>query len=63
MAQRLSLDVEVEIMGRRSVADRSVASAGAPVVPDSAFSIFFRFQVTDFDRLLSFFSLCHFIFS
>ena len=28
----------------------------------AALGIFFRFQVTDFDRLLAFFSLCHFIF-
>ena len=28
----------------------------------AAFGIFFRFQVPYFDRLLGFFSLCHFIF-
>ena len=28
----------------------------------TALGIFFRFQVSDFDRLLGFFSLCHFIF-
>jgi hypothetical protein len=28
----------------------------------AALGIFFRFQVTDFDRFLGFFSLCHFIF-
>ena len=28
----------------------------------TALGIFFRLQVTDFDRLLGFFSLCHFIF-
>ena len=28
----------------------------------TALRIFFRFQVTDFDRFLGFFSLCHFIF-
>ena len=27
-----------------------------------AFGVFFGFQVTDFDRFLGFFSLCHFIF-
>jgi len=26
-----------------------------------AFGVFFWFQVTDFDRFLGFFSLCHFI--
>ena len=33
-----------------------------PISDDSAFGIFFRFQVTDFDRFLGFFSLCHFMF-
>jgi hypothetical protein len=28
----------------------------------TALGVFFRFQVADFDRLLGFFSLCHFIF-
>ena len=28
----------------------------------SALGVFFRFQVSDFDRRLGFFSLCHFIF-
>ncbi len=28
----------------------------------AALGIFFRFQVSDFDRFLGFFSLCHFIF-
>jgi hypothetical protein len=27
-----------------------------------ALGVFFRFQVSDFDRRLGFFSLCHFIF-
>src|SRR6516225_2532449 len=29
----------------------------------TALGVFFRFQVTDFDLCLGFFSLCHFIFS
>jgi hypothetical protein len=29
---------------------------------DTALGVFFRFQVTDFDCLFGFFSLCHFIF-
>ena len=33
-----------------------------PITDDSAFGVFFWFQVTDFDRFLGFFSLCHFIF-
>jgi hypothetical protein len=33
-----------------------------PIHDDSAFGVFFWFQVTDFDRFLGFFSLCHFIF-
>ena len=32
-----------------------------PIKDDSAFGVFFWFQVTDFDRFLGFFSLCHFI--
>ena len=31
-------------------------------VTTAALGVFFRFQVSDFDRLLGFFSLCHFIF-
>jgi hypothetical protein len=38
------------------------ATARADVGCHTAFGIFFRLQVTDFDRLLGFFSLCHFIF-
>jgi len=34
----------------------------ADVAGHTALGIFFRLQVTDFDRLLGFFSLCHFIF-
>jgi hypothetical protein len=33
-----------------------VATSGA------AFGVFFGFQVTDLDRFLGFFSLCHFMF-
>lgn len=33
-----------------------------PIKDDSAFGVSFWFQVTDFDRFLGFFSLCHFIF-
>jgi hypothetical protein len=33
-----------------------------PTHDHPAFGVFFRFQVTDFDRFLGFFSLCHFIF-
>jgi len=33
-----------------------------PIKDDSAFGVFFWFQVTDFDRFLGFFSLCHLIF-
>ena len=33
-----------------------------PIHDNPAFGVFFRFQVTDFDRFLGFFSLCHFIF-
>jgi hypothetical protein len=45
----------------------TVAAAGTlcPVTLDAmalALGIFFRLQFTDFDRLLGFFSLCHFIF-
>lgn len=32
-----------------------------PIKDESAFGVFFWFQVTDFDRFLGFFSLCHFI--
>jgi hypothetical protein len=38
------------------------ATVRADVGCHTALSIFFRLQVTDFDRLLGFFSLCHFIF-
>lgn len=31
-------------------------------VGGAAFGVFFGFQVTDLDRFLGFFSLCHFIF-
>ena len=34
-----------------------------PIHHNAAFGVFFWFQVTDFDRFLSFFSLCHFIFA
>ena len=34
----------------------------ADVAGHTTLGIFFRLQVTDFDRLLGFFSLCHFIF-
>ena len=46
----------------------AVASAGAVAgvattnVESAAFSIFFRFQIRDFNFLLGFFSLCHFCF-
>ena len=33
-----------------------------PIKDDPALGVFFWFQVTDFDRFLNFFSLCHFIF-
>ena len=33
-----------------------------PISDDSAPGVFFRFQVSDFDRFLGFFSLYHFIF-
>ena len=33
-----------------------------PISDDSAPGVFFRFQVSDFDPRLGFFSLCHFIF-
>jgi len=33
-----------------------------PIRDDSAFGVFFWFQVKDFDSFLGFFSLCHFIF-
>ena len=32
-----------------------------PIHDDSALGVFFWFQVTDFDRFVGFFSLCHFI--
>ena len=35
---------------------------GTDVLDYSALGVFFRFQVSDFDRYLGFFSLCHFIF-
>jgi hypothetical protein len=35
---------------------------GTDVLDYPALGVFFRFQVSDFDRLLGFFSLCHFIF-
>ena len=44
-----------------SVPARRVATA-RPVENDPTFGVFFRFQVTDFDLRLGFFSLCHFIF-
>jgi hypothetical protein len=45
------------------VADLVLAVAKALVAADGpAFGVFFRFQVTDLDRFLGFFSLCHFIF-
>jgi len=63
VAQRLSLDVDIDVppAAQCSGADRCVATA-RPVDSDPALGVFFRFQVTDFDRLLRFFSLCHFIF-
>lgn len=36
---------------------------GTDVLDYSALGVFFRFQVSDFDRRFGFFSLCHFIFS
>ena len=44
----------------RRVSSHRVSSHRVEI--DSALGVFFRFQVTDFDRLLGFFSLCHFIF-
>ena len=35
---------------------------GTDVLDYPALGVFFRFQVSDFDRRLGFFSLCHFIF-
>ena len=35
---------------------------GADVLGYPALGVFFRFQVSDFDRQLGLFSLCHFIF-
>jgi hypothetical protein len=35
---------------------------GTDVLDYSALGVFFRFQVSDFDPRLVFFSLCHFIF-
>ena len=35
---------------------------GTDVLDYSALGVFFRFQVSDFDPRLGFFSLCHFIF-
>jgi len=35
--------------------------ASRRITDDPAFGVFFGFQVTDFDRFLGFFSLCHFI--
>jgi len=32
-----------------------------PIHYNAALGVFFWFQVTDFDRFLGFFSLCHFI--
>ena len=32
-----------------------------PIHDEPAFGVFLWFQVTDFDRFLGFFSLCHFI--
>ena len=41
----------------------ATAALGRSAGGDStALGVFFRFQVTDFDCLLGFFSLCHFIF-
>ena len=53
--------VEVTRPGDAVTAARALLS-GAPRPKCPAFSVFFRFQVTDFDRLLGFFSLCHLIF-
>jgi hypothetical protein len=58
----LTLYVEVSLV---SLATLNIATAalGRSAGGDStALGVFFRFQVTDFDRLLGFFSLCHFIF-
>ena len=35
---------------------------GTDALDYTALGVFFRFQVSDFDRRLGFFSLCHFIF-
>jgi hypothetical protein len=35
---------------------------GTDVLDYTALGVFFRFQVSDFDRQFGFFSLCHFIF-
>jgi hypothetical protein len=35
---------------------------GTDALDYAALGVFFRFQVSDFDRRLGFFSLCHFIF-
>ena len=46
------------------VADLVLAVARTLVAADGpAFGVSFWFQVTDLDRFLGFFSLCHFIFS
>jgi hypothetical protein len=45
-----------------TLGDTDVAENIAPWWDPTALGVFFRFQVSDFDRLLGFFSLCHFIF-
>jgi hypothetical protein len=45
-----------------TLGNTGVAESVAPRWYPTALGVFFRFQVTDFDRFLGFFSLCHFIF-
>ena len=51
------LQVLVAALVLVAVLAKALVAADGP-----ALGIFFRFQVSDFDRLLGFFSLCHFIF-
>ena len=51
----------VSALGVLIVASVALVLPG-PISDEPALGVFFRFQVTDLDRFLGFFSLCHFIF-
>ena len=51
----------VSALGVLIVASVALVLPG-PIHDEPALGVFFGFQVTDLDRFLGFFSLCHFIF-